>query len=358
MEKKVDFFLRQILQQIIQEAQSKMESENILKVDDVVFLKQKLEEIEKETRGLNLGIKPLNAFIESYKPIETYKVSNPILMQLNNFFVFRKGLIVIGGLTHSGKTYFLLNILLDLLQNNDIKVIYVALDDSINHLLRRIASILFSKNIKEIEAKDIQKLSEFPYLQRLYFVNHFENIIEFLDYDVIAIDYFQNIASTAFLDTKDVRQFLNQKLYEIKQFVNIHQKTVILVSQLNRQAQTKKKENEFSENYYYRETSELENVADVAIDIKIKHKDTPIINQIILKKNKEYPTFYEKEVVFYNGILSEVGETFEDSEEEEKEKKEKKKKEKRKDIEDGIDDITTIIKKQEEILKKYREDKK
>lgn len=338
MEKKIDFYLRLKLNEVNEEIRKMIETPEIHKPENIVFFLQRTaKEIEKITTGLVLDVKSTIEFISSYQPLETYKVSNPILQELNEFYVFRKGLFVIGGLTHSGKTYLLLNVLIDLLKNNDVKILYIALDDSINHILRRLTAILLDKNIKTLTLEDIRKLEDFSFLKNLFFTNQFENIIDYIEYDIIAIDYFQNISSQKNIPVEDIRNYLNKKLFEIKQFVNIQQKTVFLISQLNRQAQGKKKENNFSENYYYRETSELENVADVAIDIQVKDKtQVPTVNKIILKKNKEYPTFFEKEIIFENGVLkdiSQIGETFEDKE----------------DIE-----IQKILKKQKEILKKEK----
>lgn len=288
-------YQRLIISKIKEELTKKLED-----VDSLDIFKSILQNTIREVEQIPIKeIETLNEI--EFKEITTFNVENAVLSELNKYYIFRAGLMTIGGKTHSGKTSLLLNITLDILMNNPEKnVCYIALDDSFTFIAKKIVSMIKGKDMRNITKNDWEEVvkEKKDVFKRFFITNRFD-LDKLHKYDIIVLDYFQNI-ETPF--NADIRNYLNKVLSEIKEFTKTGNKLFIIVSQINRERKKEKTE------FYYRETSELENVSDVCLDIENVYQDKEKTqykgNLLILKKNKEYPTYMEFEVCFKNGILS------------------------------------------------------
>lgn len=295
-------YQRLILSEIKNELIKKLDG-----VDDIDIFKNILHNTVKEVERIpKEEVIPVKDII--FKEIKTFTMENEVLRKLNEYYVFRTGLLTIGGKTHSGKTSLLLNIILDILKKNPVKVCYIALDDSPTFIAKKIASMMLNKDMREIGIEDWNKVKENEVLDRFYITSRFD-LNNKSEYEVIVLDYFQNIPIPSNVDT---RNYFNKMLFDIKEFVKTNNILFILVSQVNRERKKEKSE------FYYRETSELENLSDVCLDIENEYFDNDKTqykgNRIVIKKNKEFPTYKEFEVHFRSGVLMEgfLEETYED----------------------------------------------
>lgn len=219
--------------------------------------------------------------MQSYT-IKTYE--SDIFAELNakDYSVIRDGLIVVGGEANSGKSSFVSCMALDVMKHNkNIALLFYTLDDSAMITGKRILSQIYDKNMfyeSDIDAHN--ELLDKIVLRDSIDINRIEleaqkvKELTHCDKVIIAIDYLQILPSP---QNVIKREYLNDVLKTLKDIQKRLNCIMILVSQLNRDSK--------STTYRYRETSEVENQADVCLDI-IAEKSDSDERKIKVTKNK------------------------------------------------------------------------
>lgn len=260
--------------------------------------KQKLDDFLTESNLLNLcSYENLYA-----KDVLTYNVS-PKFSALNakELSLIRDGLITIGGEASAGKTSFLTELALDIVKNNESTCfVFFSLDDSVKATAKRILTQQLEYNFFLDAALSRDELADkLGRNGELSFVNPFnrcriiseapdnlsyEDIIEGVKTKtdcnrvIIAIDYLQIMQ----VDGGDRREALNKALLSLKE----SQKKLancgpgagcilFVLSQFSRGSE--------GNTFRYRETSEIENVSDVCLDLTTDAAGAISIN---VSKNK------------------------------------------------------------------------
>jgi len=232
-----------------------------------------------------LVIMTFTDMIETIKgyTIKTYKTSD-IFEPLNahGYELIRNGLIVVGGEANSGKSSFVSCMALDVMKHNkNIALLFYTLDDSAMITGKRILSQIYDKNMfyeSDIDAHN--ELLDKIVLRDSIDINRIEleaqkvKELTHCDKVIIAIDYLQILPSAPNVIK---REYLNDVLKTLKDIQKRLNCIMILVSQLNRDSK--------STTYRYRETSEVENQADVCLDI-IAEKSDSDERKIKVTKNK------------------------------------------------------------------------
>ena len=219
--------------------------------------------------------------MQSYT-IKTYE--SDIFAELNakDYSIIRDGLIVVGGEANSGKSSFVSCLSLDIMKHNkNIALLFYTLDDSAIITGKRILSQIYDKNMfyeSDIDAHN--ELLDRIVLRESIDINRIEleaqkvKELTHCDKVIIAIDYLQILPSAPNVIK---REYLNDVLKTLKDIQKRLNCIMILVSQLNRDSK--------STTYRYRETSEVENQADVCLDI-IAEKSDSNERKIKVTKNK------------------------------------------------------------------------
>jgi len=252
-------------------------------------------------------IKKINEIQDSWKETETFVMFDKddtnddkiiqlynadtrfALLQERGTDLLRDGLFIIGGESSSGKSSFVTDLALSILScDNGCCLISFGLDDNKFITRRRIYSQMLNRNTfknsptKEEKERVKNITSRVLCLEKIT-IGKISKAVEFVKREtgcsrvLIAIDYFQIFPQLSIIDR---RLFLNDTLIMIKDIQKKYQDEggciLFLLSQLGRNKDGQ---------YNYRETSEIENVGDVALDLTpIKGTERDI--QIEVKKNK------------------------------------------------------------------------
>lgn len=258
----------------------------------------------------------INTLIDNINNTKHYKLNNSSFKELENYI--RNGLITIGAESSVGKTAFATQISLDLLENNNDTILaFYSLDDSKFFLLKKMIDYLvkkhnlLNKNYKDKELIEVIKNNSLKLItsnriaifDNFYIYNLYPELLKFKQYIIeksnikkpnliVVIDYLQIINH----ESTNLREGLNNICKELK---NIQKKLnciILLISQFNRST----KENNINTLTRYRETSEIENVSDLCINleaINLHQYNT----KIYIVKNKAGKKD-EKFLSFRNGI--------------------------------------------------------
>jgi len=205
----------------------------------------------------------------------------------------RDGLIVLGGEAGMGKTSFMTQIIIELLRHHtDMAGLIITLDDSFKRLDRRIVSQVHKKNlllgeiderlfddsvISRISTWDSMLVSQLKGWAGAVKRKHNAQKI------VIGIDYLHIIREERSQPTQ--REYFNDVVSQLKDIQKALSPgcVMLLLSQFNRQVESMTRR--------YRETSEIENVAEVCIDITGKYV-REIIPGLEADKKKRYKPAY------------------------------------------------------------------
>lgn len=249
----------------------------------------------------HIPVKMIDDLDDVEQPIEIYQIGN-IFNELNapGYSLIRDALIVIGAEANTGKSSILTALSLDLLKHNkNMAAVIYSLDDGTYITKRRILSqikgidytapgVRFNKTVLTKDDKEL--LSRIVIKDRFPVIDDLEREavkIKTLcgaDKIIIGIDYLQIIPNT---DTKQDYDFLNGT---VKQLKEIHKSLapegciMFVLSQLARSREGK--------TFSYRGTSEIENQADVCLDLSakmIKVTDKDDAGKPVYKVDPSYP---------------------------------------------------------------------
>lgn len=213
-----------------------------------------------------------NFIVNPYPLGDVYEILNR-----DGYDLIRDGFITIGGEASSGKTSFINDLAIDILQRTtETCFLFYSLDDSVPITGKRIISQLNRENLfrekidnhlkmkphadllKRIAIRDSITIARLEReAERLKLITGCNKII-------IGIDYLQAIPAPADYGG-DRRQLFNDNLKALKEKQIAIQEAggciLFCLSQMNRDTK--------ADGYRYRETSEIENQSDVCIDIEL-----------------------------------------------------------------------------------------
>ncbi|MBP7735052.1 MAG: hypothetical protein KA369_03675 [Spirochaetes bacterium] len=189
----------------------------------------------------------------------------------------RDGLNVIGGESSSAKTSIVTALVLEILQNNDDTVVlFYSLDDSLFVSAKRILSQMTGMNqfnttfdIESLNTEHNKILGRIVIKEKLDLATlqiEAEKVKEQCGCKkiIICIDYLQVVPTPVDALKREALNAAVSNLKDIQKALAADGCIIFLISQLNRDTN--------STTFRYRETSEIENVADVAFDISGKMK--------------------------------------------------------------------------------------
>lgn len=252
---------------------------------------------------------------ETLKNKKSYNLENTSFYNLSPFI--NNKLITIGAESSVGKTAFSTQLALNLLENNNDTILaFFSLDDSKTFLLTKMINYLLSKHNIEYDVSNIKKYKN-TFLKLIYSkrIAIFENIHIYSLYSellkfinnakeniknprlIVVIDYLQIIDHESY----NLREGLNKICKDLK---NIQKKLdcmMIILSQFNRLPiintiqpnNNNNKENTINTLSRYRETSEIENISDICINLEAV-RNKKYNTRLYIVKNKSG----EKDLIF------------------------------------------------------------
>lgn len=301
-----------------------IDKEDYLKNELINVLKDKLNEINKNNidnsildiknilkefsileENINIDENILNNnsieyLINLITNIKPYNLENTSFAELKNFI--RDSLITIGAESSVGKTSFASQLSLEILENNpDTILAFYSLDDSKMFLIKKMIlqllynkkknhnnddfekltnkyknnlKLLYSGRIAIFEQLNIYKL----YVQLFKLKNYAINKLNIKEPRIIVvIDYLQIIDH----DSSTLREGLNKICSYLKDIQKQLNCMMILLSQFNRS-----KETNINTLIRYRETSEIENISDLCINLESIQNQESYNTKLYIVKNK------------------------------------------------------------------------
>ncbi|MEI0487432.1 DnaB-like helicase C-terminal domain-containing protein [Brachyspira intermedia] len=289
--------------------------------NNILEIKNKLDEFNAlNENNFNLEENILNEksiedIINIIVNTKSYNLNNTAFSELECFL--RDSLITVGAESSVGKTSFASQLALEILENNDDTILaFYSLDDSKTFLTKKMIQQLLNKNSKKqyndenitklikkhkndyLKILLSQRIAIFEslniynlYGQLIKLRNNIQNNLNIKEPRIIVvIDYLQIIDH----ESSSLREGLNKICSYLK---NIQKKLncmMILLSQFNRS-----KETNINTLIRYRETSEIENISDLCINLEsIQNNDYYNTKLYIVKnkageKNKVYTSLME-----------------------------------------------------------------
>ena len=260
-----------------------LEKEVVLSEERKKILQLEKKEVKPSTKLLseqwNLLTSPAIKGLECLG--ETFKV----ITDLN---IIRPGFITIGGEPSSGKSSLVTQLIKDiLLKNQDYCALIISIDDSIWTTAKRILSqatftdwINENHSLLETDKTSLNNLFSRIAISEertIYDIaTQITNLKKITGRQkiIVSIDYLQLVD----IESNDIRTGLNDFTRELKEMQkNTPDMIVFCLSQFSRQGKEKLY-------YKYRETSEIENLSDVCIDIEKQEEENKRLIKII--KNK------------------------------------------------------------------------
>lgn len=277
-----------------------LEIQNILK--EFILLNEECFNMEETI----LNNRSIDNLINSMIEIKSYNLKNTSFIKLSDFL--RDSLITVGAESSVGKTSFASQLALEILENNDDTILaFYSLDDSKTFLIKKMILQLLGKNIKKKYYEDYKdndfikliKKHKNDYLKLLLSgrIAIFENLNIYNLYSQLlklkrnAVNNL-NITSPRIIVIIDYLQIINHEsnnlregLNKICSFLKDIQKNIgcmmILLSQFNRS-----KETNINTLIRYRETSEIENVSDLCINLESIQNQNSYNTKLYIVKNK------------------------------------------------------------------------
>ena len=272
-----------------------LEIKNILK--EFSILNERTADIEENILNNN----SLENLINVISNTKSYNLENTSFSELKDFI--KDSLITIGAETSVGKTSFASQLSLELLENNDDTILaFYSLDDSKIFLIKKMIMQLLHKNINKKNYNNFEKLiNKYKdsslklllsgriaifdklniynlYSQLLKLKKNAENELNIKNPKIIVvIDYLQIID----YDSNNLREGLNKTCSYLKDIQKQLNCMMILLSQFNRS-----KENNINTLIRYRETSEIENISDLCINLESISNQSSYNTKLYIVKNK------------------------------------------------------------------------
>ena len=270
------------------------------KIEEFYILNEKNINIEEHIIDDN----SIENLITLVKTAKNYNLENTSFINLGPFI--REGLITIGAESSVGKTAFATQLSIDILENNNDTILaFYSLDDSKMFIIKKIISYLLNKhnnidyqctdnelieNIKSNKYKTLNILmnNRIAVFEKLSIYNLYEEILKLKDNAykklniknprlIIVIDYLQIIEH----DSHNLREGLNKICSYLKDIQKKLNCIILLLSQFNRS-----KDSEVNTLIRYRETSEIENVSDVCINLENIKNEIKYNTKLHIVKNK------------------------------------------------------------------------
>ena len=246
----------------------------------------------------------LNNLINVVKNTKQYKLENTSFINLTPFI--KDGLITIGAESSVGKTALATQLAIDILENNNDTILaFYSLDDSKMFIIKKIIGYLLNKhkniaytntdkefieNIKHNKDKSLHILtsSRIAIFEKLSIYSLYTEILKFkenvrknLNIEnprlIIIIDYLQIIEH----DSNNLREGLNKTCAYLKEIQKKLNCLLLLLSQFNRS-----KDTEVNTLVRYRETSEIENISDICINLENIRNEKEYNTKLYIVKNK------------------------------------------------------------------------
>jgi replicative DNA helicase len=240
-----------------------------------------------------------------FSVVETYKTSKRLdVLNLPEYRLLRKGTTIIGGEASSGKTTLALQLAIDiLLHNPHASLLFFSLDESLERAKRKAISLLLANQnllqkdkqgrrynlahqpLDDLSQRLLSEPRQVELLQRIhicddpYFLQpEHDALVHAMAHVassqlILIVDYLQLLPKASY--NSPLRENFNAQLAFLKQEVNRinnqndRQIMLLLLSQVGRNAG--------GGNFNFRETSEIENMADVALVLEYASdaKSTP-----------------------------------------------------------------------------------
>lgn len=307
------------LKTILAETNNNNIDSNILEIKNIIEEFNIISESNFNIEENIIDDKDIIQLEETLKNKKSYNLENTSFYNLSPFI--NNKLITIGAESSVGKTAFSTQLALNLLENNNDTILaFFSLDDSKTFLLTKMINYLLSKHNIEYDVSNIKKYKN-TFLKLIYSkrIAIFENIHIYSLYSellkfinnakeniknprlIVVIDYLQIIDHESY----NLREGLNKICKDLK---NIQKKLdcmMIILSQFNRlpiinTIQTNNnnnkeniKENTTNTLSRYRETSEIENISDICINLEAV-RNKKYNTRLYIVKNKSG----EKDLIF------------------------------------------------------------
>lgn len=238
-------------------------------VEDNMMLAKKTSRTLKSFKQMNM----IFDLAKSNIPTLKHKVHT-----LLDSFIYN-GLIVVGGLSNSGKTTFTIDIILDNVsalseaERKDTYFIFYTLDDSVEKVYYKMVKIGHVRGVREWVENNVFCDDSLEYNTLSVMRQRISELTQQNKKVIVMIDYLQLIKIP---DLKFKKDYIDRLVFELKSITKDFNIAMYLLSQLNRSKDGK---------YNYRESSEIENQAEICIDIE--KQDDGLIG-VWHKKNKEF----------------------------------------------------------------------
>ena len=244
----------------------------------------------------------IDNLIDSINNTKHYDLKSTSFSKLSDFL--RDSLITIGAESSVGKTSLASQLALEILENNnDTILVFYSLDDSRIFLIKKMIMQLLSKNTKkQYYNDDIVKLikkhkndylklllsGRIAIFERLNIYNLYNQLLKLrknaqinLNIEeprlIVIIDYLQIIDH----ENTNLREGLNKICSYLKDIQKKLNCMMILLSQFNRS-----KETNINTLIRYRETSEIENISDLCINLESVQNEDSYNTKLYIVKNK------------------------------------------------------------------------
>lgn len=307
---KEDYLKKEVIS-VLREKLNSINNDNIdssiLEIDKILKEFNILNESNINIEENILNNDSIEHLIHLIKNTKSYNLENTSFIALKDFL--KNSLITIGAESSAGKTSFASQLALEILKNNDDSILtFYSLDDSKIFLIKKMILQLINNNNESDFIKLVNKnkndlnvllSGRIAIFEKLNIYNIYsellkikKNAIDKLKIKepriIVIIDYLQIIDH----DSKNLREGLNKICSYLKYIQKEFNCMMILLSQFNRS-----KEANINTLIRYRETSEIENISDLCINLEsIENQDNYNTKLYIVKnksgeKNKVFTSF-------------------------------------------------------------------
>ena len=296
---KEDYLKKEVIS-VLREKLNSINNDNIdssiLEIDKILKEFNILNESNINIEENILNNDSIEHLIHLIKNTKSYNLENTSFIALKDFL--KNSLITIGAESSAGKTSFASQLALEILKNNDDSILtFYSLDDSKIFLIKKMILQLINNNNESDFIKLVNKnkndlnvllSGRIAIFEKLNIYNIYsellkikKNAIDKLKIKepriIVIIDYLQIIDH----DSKNLREGLNKICSYLKYIQKEFNCMMILLSQFNRS-----KEANINTLIRYRETSEIENISDLCINLESIENQDNYNTKLYIVKNK------------------------------------------------------------------------